>query len=94
LSLTSSYAYGVTGSLVVDGATVGPLKSVSITQSGTGITARTSVKYTNSQGQSVRVTDGLGNHTSFVYDAIGNLLKAIGHRAIERAWRNRQTRWP
>lgn len=58
LVLTSSYAYGVTPSLVVDGATVGPLKSVSITQTGTGIASRTSVKSTNSQGQTVRVTDG------------------------------------
>ena len=34
LSLTSSYAYGVTPSLTVEGSVVGPLKSVSITQSG------------------------------------------------------------
>ena len=83
LTLTSSYAYGVTPSLTVDGATVGPLKSVSITQTGTGIASRTSVRHSNSQGQAVRVTDGLGNNTDFVYDAIGNLTKATGRWVIE-----------
>ncbi|MCC6194106.1 MAG: VCBS repeat-containing protein, partial [Burkholderiales bacterium] len=82
LSLTSTYAYGVTASMLVDGASVGPLKSVSITQSGTGITPRTNVKYSNSQGQAVRVVDGEGGATSFVYDAYGNLAKAIGPTGI------------
>lgn len=82
LTLTSSYAYRVTPSLTVDGATVGPLKSVSITQTGTGIASRTNVKYSNSQGQAVRVTDGLGNNTDFAYDAIGNLTKAAGPTGI------------
>ena len=51
---------------------------MSIAQSGTGITPRTNIKYTNSQGQTVRVVDGEGGSTSFVYDAYGNLVKAIG----------------
>ena len=72
----------MTPSLVVDGATVGPLKSVSITQTGTGIASRTSVRHSNSQGQTVRVTDGLGSNTDFAYDAIGNLTKATGPTGI------------
>ncbi|MFO1307539.1 MAG: Ig-like domain-containing protein [Burkholderiales bacterium] len=82
LSLTSAYAYGVNASLTVDGASVGPLQSVAITQSGTGITARTNTKYTNSQGQAVRVTDGLSGNTEFSYDAYGNLVRAIGPTGI------------
>jgi RHS repeat-associated protein len=82
VSLTSHYAYGTFGSLTVDGSAVGGGGTVTVTQSGTGLTSRSTKKYTNSQGQTVRVTDGQSGNTDFSFDAYGNLAKTIGPTGI------------
>ncbi|HBU13150.1 MAG TPA: hypothetical protein DEB31_10680, partial [Clostridiales bacterium] len=55
---------------------------VTSAQSGTGIAARSVTTYTNSQGQTVRVTDAANNNTDFVHDVFGNLTQAIGPTGI------------
>ncbi|HVO91123.1 MAG TPA: FG-GAP-like repeat-containing protein [Casimicrobiaceae bacterium] len=85
LSLTTTYAYKAittaTG-LTIDGASVGGGLYTTLTQTGTGIASRAIVKYVNSQGQTVRVTDGENGSTDFVFDSYGNLIKTIGPAGI------------
>ena len=82
ISLASQYAYGGFASLTVDGAAVNGGATTAVTQSGTSITTRTTTRYTNSQGQTVRVVDGEGGATDFAFDAYGNLAKSIGPTGI------------
>jgi len=83
-SLTTQYAYTTfaNGAIIVDGQAIGGGHKTTVTQSGTTIVARSTTKYVNSQGQSVRVTDGGGKNTDFRFDPYGNLAKTIGPTGI------------
>ena len=82
MSLTTGYAYSVPASITVDGQGVTAPRATTVTQSGTNVASRSTTRHVNSQGQTVRVTDGGGGNTDYVYDAYGNQLKAIGPGGI------------
>jgi RHS repeat-associated protein len=88
LTLTTTYSYATFANLTIDGGAVGGGRAVTVTQNGSdsqsgfNLVQRSTTKYTNSQGQTVRVTDGENGNTDFSYDAYGNLAKTIGPTLI------------
>jgi RHS repeat-associated protein len=81
-SSTAQYAYAAFTGITVDGQSVGGGRLTTITQSGPNITTRSTTKYVNSQGQTVRVVDAGAGNTDFSFDAYDNLAKTLGPTGI------------
>ena len=82
LSAATTYGTFASGTINVDGAAVGGGTLVSVTQSSPSLSTRTTSKYSNSQGQTVRVIDAEGGYTDYSYDAYGNVGKVIGNASV------------